>query len=122
MYHPNTVKKAKVAALNLQVNSSSDSDSDVTLMMFYCLKLKSALITNRTVNECFFNKFGAGTKLATMLVEVVNMYGVVVSMHTHFAIAYTNDFLSNACDFKCIEKTFAFTDAVNFMLTYLSKN
>ena len=142
VYHTNSLLGNQVIASIIQIegdNSSESEDSIVniddmddftlTTSSGFAIEIKSDLVSEAAINECYYNMFGAGSRLATMqlemgnVVESVKMYGVVVSMQdpNHAVLLSVKiDFASNTCDFRRVDKKYSFIELMNLILTHLA--
>ena len=126
VYHVNSVlgKRAMAATIQIEGDSSSESDDSIvniedvdgftlTKSIGCGVEVKSDLVSEAAVNKCYYNMFAAGSRLATMQLEMgniiqsVKMYGVVVSMldpNHAVLLSVKMDFANGNCDFRCVDK------------------
>ena len=92
------------------------------------IEVKSFVVNNASLNECYYNMFGAGTRLATTLlqcskiVKKVTIYGVVVSMQDPDrvqALKLLMDFSQGHCWFWYAAQHLSFEDTMNILLSKL---
>ena len=134
-----------VSALTITIDSDSDSDAvnsddtdvvninDLETMKLgetngCAFEIKSKRVNDAAINECIYNMFSAGSRLAIWslqkgnIVQKVNMYGIVVAMEDpleSYLLKLEMDFDVNMCYYYLVRRTFSFNHAVNMVLSKL---
>jgi len=114
-----------------EVNFEDKNEIQLCNVAACAVEVKSQSITNKAIKECFFNMFGSGTRLATMMLQmgnvvtIVSMYRIVVSMedpNNDIILKMDMKFSQGFCYYWCVKRLLPFVDAVNIILTKLQNN
>lgn len=139
IYYGKSVFKSNTV-LGMTIAIDSDSNSDVNIDDIddmnvgsangCAFEMKRENINAAAINECMYNMFGAGTKLAIRalrnekIVDIVNMYGVVATMVDPMEtrlLKLKMDFTVGRCTYYLVQKKFSFAEGVNMILNKLNQ-
>ena len=102
--------------------------TDVHQISGQVFEVKVKQLNQAAINQCFYNMFGRGTRLATMvlcmgkLVNKVIMYGLVSAMEDRSSVKILQleiNFITSECHFRMLTGKYGFEEGLNMLLNKL---